>query len=82
MMCVCVCICVQLELLPLTDAVRETYIHMFMTSLRRRAMAVIHFVGAETYTFTMQHYTSAMACLSIGLSICLLQSRVQKNLQM
>jgi len=46
--CVCACVCVQLELLPVTSAVHEAYIRMFMTSLRRRAMALIHFVSAET----------------------------------
>ena len=33
----------------MNSAVHEAYIHMFMTSLRRRAMAVIHYVAAETY---------------------------------
>ena len=45
----CVIVRVELELLPLNGAVRAAYIDMFMTSLRRRAMAVIHFVAAETY---------------------------------
>jgi len=33
----------------MNDAVRESFIQLFMSSLRRRAMAVIHFVSAETY---------------------------------